>query len=313
MALSPAPVALFAFNRPAHVTRALRALAANPEAATTALHVFVDGPRWEAERALVAEVLEVVSQQDGFAKVSVHAVEANRGLFQSITNGVRQVTDRYGSVIVVEDDVEVAPSFLGYMNAALARYRDNFRVGSIHAYAPPIAGLPEYYFLRGADCWGWATWADRWTTFQYDPHALLRTLAERKLLGEFTASHGYQSLLQLVRRVQGRNQSWAIQWHASLFLADMHTLHPGKSLVVNTGNDGSGTHASRTNAHGTSAAGNFSGYLPEEVEHDVAAARALSRFLDREALGQIPVPQALLKAHAISAARREVARIGADT
>lgn len=313
MSLLTAHVAFFAFNRPAHTTRSLRALANNPEAATTTLHVFIDGPRSEEERALVAKVRQVVSQEWGFAEVRVHAADVNRGLFQSITSGVQHVTDRHDTVIVIEDDVEVSPTFLAYMNDALTHYRDDMRVGSIHAYAPPIAGLPEYYFLRGADCWGWATWADRWTTFEHDPQSLLRALAERKLLRDFTASHGAQSLLQLVRRAQGRNQSWAIQWHASLFLAGMHTLHPGKSLVVNTGNDGSGTHATTTDAHGSSATGEFSGGLPTEVEHHVSAARALSRFLDGEALGRLPAPQALLHAYAISAARREVARIGAGT
>ncbi len=44
-------------------------------------------------------------------------------------------------------------------------------------------------------------------------------------------------------QIAGRNDSWAIRWHASCYLAGMLTLYPGRSLVHNLGNDGSGTHA----------------------------------------------------------------------
>jgi hypothetical protein len=43
-------------------------------------------------------------------------------------------------------------------------------------------------------------------------------------------------------RIAGRNNSWAVLWYASAFLAGKLTLYPGRSLVQNIGNDGSGTH-----------------------------------------------------------------------
>jgi hypothetical protein len=44
----------------------------------------------------------------------------------------------------------------------------------------------------------------------------------------------------------GKNNSWAIRWHASAFLKNMLTLYPGKSLVRNIGLDDSGTHSATT-------------------------------------------------------------------
>jgi hypothetical protein len=308
MPSAPAPIAFFAFNRPRHAAETLRALAANPEAASTTLHAFIDGPRDERERERVADVRDVVGNSHGFAAVHVHATEANQGLFGAITGGVGRLLGSHDRVIVVEDDVAVSPGFLAYMNAALERYRDEPRVGSIHGYAPPIEGLPDYFFLAGADCWGWATWADRWTLFERDPRALLRTMAERRLLREFTATHGAQSLLQLVRRAQGRSQSWATQWHASLFLAGRHTLHPGRSFVHNIGNDDSGAHAVASDVHDTDATATFDGGLPDRVLQDVRAADALSRFLDKQAMRNVPLPEAvsrpLLQAWAVALARR---------
>jgi hypothetical protein len=87
----------------------------------------------------------------------------NFGLARNITDGVTTVLARHESVIVVEDDIVVSPFFLRFMNEALQTYRDVPRVGSISGYCLPLTDpVPETYFIRGADCWGWATWRDRW-------------------------------------------------------------------------------------------------------------------------------------------------------
>lgn len=291
----PAAIAYFAFNRPEHAARSLRALAANPEAAASTLHAFVDGPRNTEERERVQAVRDIARAANGFADVQVHAAEANQGLFTAITGGVDQVLRDHDRVIVVEDDVEVSADFLSYMNAALDRYCDDPRVGSIHGYAPPLVGLPDYFFLAGADCWGWATWADRWALFERDPHVLLRMLEDRGLSRTFTATHGAQSLLQLAYRARDRNQSWATLWHASLFLAGRYTLHPGTSYVHNTGNDQSGAHAAPSVVHDATASARFEGILPADVIQDASAADALSRFLDRQALRNVPLPDKFLR------------------
>ena len=285
MRATPAPIAYFAFNRPAHAARTLGALAANPEASATTLHAFVDGPRNPGEAGLVQQVRDIIAAATGFAAVHVHVAPANMGLFASITRGVQSMLDAHDSVIVVEDDIEVAPCFLAYMNDALARYRDTPKVGSVHAYAPPIDGLPDYFFLKGGDCWGWATWRDRWTLFNPDAKAILSMIAD-SCLTEFAHSHGWQSVIQLVRRAQNRNQSWAILWHASLFLAQRYTLHPGRSFVENIGHDGSGEHSVASDVFTTVVR---SSYLAPSlfplVEQDPAAARANSAFLDDLAIG----------------------------
>ena len=285
--MTPAPIAFFAFNRPDHAARTLRALAKNPEANATTLHAFVDGPRHAGEEATVQQVRDVVTNARGFAATHLHAAPTNLGLFESITRGVQTVLDTNDAVIVVEDDIEVAPSFLAYMNDALVWYRDTPEVGSVHAYAPPIKGLPDYYFLRGADCWGWATWADRWALFQSDASTLLDRLVSTGQLDAFSSSHGVGSLLLLLRRAQGKNQSWAILWHASLFLAGRLTLHPGTSFVDNIGNDGSGEHSANTSFHSTSLTRDYNG-LPKSipVAEDIRAAYELRSFLDEGAIGR---------------------------
>jgi hypothetical protein len=59
--------------------------------------------------------------------------------------------------------------------------------------------------------------------------------------------HGARKLMQMLRdQVTGRNDSWAVRWHASAFLQGMLTLYPSVSLVNNIGNDSSGRHSETT-------------------------------------------------------------------
>lgn len=277
---SLAPIAYFAFNRPQHTARTLAALSANPEAASTDLHVFVDGARDADDRAAIDEVLRIAGTIGGFRSVTVHASAANQGLYRSITQGVSQVIAQTGKVIVVEDDILATPYFLSYMNDGLETYREVAAVGCIHAYSPPAQGFPDFFFLRGGDCWGWATWADRWQLYREQTRDMIGEMVASRQLKAFLDINGHHSLAHLIKRARGRNQSWAANWHASLFLAYRLTLHPGRSFVENIGNDGTGTHAAVSNVYSTTTTMSYTGIGRPEPIHDHKSAHLMRDFLD---------------------------------
>lgn len=238
-----APVALFAYMRPDHLRATVESLRANPEAAQTKLVVFCDAAKRPAHAEGVAAVRAFAATIDGFASVEVIHREKNLGLAASIIDGVSRLTDEHGRVIVVEDDLLLSRHFLRYMNEALDLYVDDSRVASIHGYCYPVgAALPETFFLRGADCWGWATWQRAWRHFRADGAGLLAELEARRLTYEFDYDGQYGFTRMLRDQIAGRNDSWAIRWHASCYLDGLLTLYPGRSLVHNIGNDASGTH-----------------------------------------------------------------------
>jgi hypothetical protein len=241
------PIVVFAFNRPDHLERTLRALASCAEAAASPLTVFCDGARRESDEARVREVREVAAAAEGFASVEVIARERNFGLAASIIDGVTRQVQQHGRVIVLEDDIVVSPHFLRYMHEGLALYEHDEQVASIHGYTYPVAEtLPETFFLRGADCWGWATWARAWRHFRADGPTLLAELRAQRLTRAFDLDGAYPYTRMLEDQIAGRNNSWAVRWHAACFLRGMLTLYPCRSLVVNIGNDDSGTHTGVT-------------------------------------------------------------------
>jgi len=161
-----APIVLFVYNRPWHMRQTIEALQKNELAEVSELFIFSDGPKSEADKEKVLEVREYIKTIPGFKSVTLIKRERNIGLAQSIITGVTDVINRYGRIIVLEDDMVTSPYFLKFMNEALEFYKDAEKVVCVHGYIYPIeAKLPETFFLRGADCWGWATWKRGWDLF----------------------------------------------------------------------------------------------------------------------------------------------------
>ena len=246
--LSPmAPIVLFCYMRPEHLARTVASLLRNPEAAQSHLTVYCDAPKKADHQEAVDSVRRYVESITGFATITRVYRSANMGLARSIIEGVTDMVRLHGRVIVLEDDLVLSPFFLDYMNRALALYQDDPQVASIHGYCYPVSGaLPDTFFLKGADCWGWATWSRAWAHFEPDSRHLLQQLRQRNLCREFDLDGSYPYTRMLRGQIAGRNDSWAIRWHASCFLKGMLTLYPGRTLVENIGTDGSGTHGGPT-------------------------------------------------------------------
>jgi putative methyltransferase (TIGR04325 family) len=243
-----APIALFVYNRPRHTLQTLKALAKNALAKDTILYVFADGAKTDAtpqQLKKITETRDIIKKQAWAKELHVFEKDTNAGLANSIIAGVSQVLQKHDTIIVLEDDILVSPYFLQYMNDGLEMYQHEKKVASIHGYNYPIENnqLPETFFVKGADCWGWATWVDRWTVFEQDAKKLMHALVTNNLINEFDIDGTYPYAAMLQNQIDGKVDSWAIRWYASAFLQNMYTLYPKKSLIYNIGIDDSGTHS----------------------------------------------------------------------
>lgn len=251
--IEPAPVILFVYNRPDHTRQTIEALQNNDLAASSTLLVFADGPKpgaSEEQRIKIRQTRELFDNCKGFKQVVLKKKEINQGLAVSVIEGVTQVLNEYGKVIVLEDDIVTGKGFLTYMNAGLSLYEEDKDVVSISAYNFPIKanGLSDTFFLRGADCWGWATWKRGWQIFEADAQKLYNKLVAARLTHSFDFDGAYPYTKMLQDQINGKVDSWAIRWHAAAFLANKLTLYPRVSLIKNIGLDGSGTHGENDNA-----------------------------------------------------------------
>ena len=278
-----APVLLFVYNRPAHVRRTVEALRANLLAAESDLYVYSDAAKDESNLEAVREVRAYVRHIDGFRSVIVVERPQNWGLARNIIDGVTTHVNRAGRVIVLEDDLITAPYFLTFMNDALEAYKDEPRVGHIQACDfTQDPSLPDTFLIRWTGSWGWGTWARAWKHFNPDGRALLNELLARKLdrTFDFDGTYGYTRMLR--RQIEGKNNSWAIRWNASLFLRGILSLNVGRSLVQNEGFDGSGTNCGGGGLYASSLYMKRLEVIPIfPVEENASARRAYVRYYAR--------------------------------
>ena len=129
------------------------------------------------------------------------------------------------------------------MNDALEYYSSNKQVWHISGFTELIdINLPnESFFWRTMFCWGWATWNDRWFHFQKNPQALINTFTP-EMIKRFNLD-GHQNFWKQVKlNANGRINTWAIFWYATIFKNKGYCLNPFNSYVQNIGFDGSGVH-----------------------------------------------------------------------
>lgn len=252
--LKYAPVVIFVYNRAAHFEQTFKALSACKEAKETELYIYSDGPKNEKANDAVQKVRESVfkaAKSDKFYRVHVIESIENKGLARSIINGVTDVINQCGQVIVIEDDCVVSPCFLHYMNKALEYYHSDKTIGSVAGYVPSIV-LPDDYradvFVAWRSCsWSWATWADRWEGVDWKMEYISDFYHNPALVKKLNLN-GSDRFLRLYRQTKGNGSSWSVRFGAHLVRHNWLTVYPRYSYTQNIGCDRSGVHSKTEDA-----------------------------------------------------------------
>jgi hypothetical protein len=237
-----APIAVFAYNRPDKLSAMMSSLRACDGFAESPVTIFVDGPKRDEDRAAVSAVQDYV-QQLALPNVTWSFRETNVGLRNSIFAGVRDVVDRHGRAIVLEDDLVLSKVALSYFNTGLTRYAQDDRVWSIVGYAydaPALSRRSQTLALPFAHPWGWATWGRAWDRFQLDNRPPQHDLDAKSFARFFDMNGLYPFTAQLKSSIAGQINSWFIHWYYTVFQHGGVSIFPPRRLVDNHGfSDGS--------------------------------------------------------------------------
>lgn len=243
-----APIALFVFNRPRHTYKTINSLKNNKLSLSSDLFIFSDGPKNNEDISKVKEVRKYIKTIDGFNKIEIIFRESNLGLANSIISGVSEVIDKYGRIIVLEDDLIVNSNFLKFMNESLNYYQKKKKVFSITGYNFPkkILNIPnnyphDVYFSSRCSSWGWGTWKDRWLMADWKMQNFDTFISDLNMQRQYALS-GDDKIEMLISQKEGKIDSWAIRWDYSHFENKAYCLYPVNSFVDNVGFDGSGVH-----------------------------------------------------------------------
>jgi hypothetical protein len=240
-----APIILFAYNRPQHTLKTLVALSKNLLADQSILYIYCDGPKKssnEENLKKIEQVRDIAKSRKWCKEVFIVEREENFGLAKNIIDGVSKIVNKHGKIIVLEDDLVTSPLFLKFMNSALIKYENEDVIKSVGGYLPNVnTKTKQTIFLSGGTSWGWGTWRRVWSRVNWDSEILYEEIKLRKKEIDFNfGMYPYTKMLK--DQIDGKINSWAINFYADCFLKNgLHALPP-QSLIINIGLDNSGEH-----------------------------------------------------------------------
>jgi len=277
-----APIVLFVYNRLDHTEQTIEALQKNHLANESELFIYSDAAKNEDVIQSVIEVRRYLKTIDGFKSITVIEREKNWGLASSIIDGVTTIVNKYGKIIVLEDDLVTSPYFLTFMNDALEMYKDKEKVWHITGwnYAVEANLLDDSFLWRLMNCWGWATWKDNWRYFEKNVN---------KSILEFSKSdikrfdlEGYEPYWkQVIANKNNEIDSWAVFWYISIFKANGLCLNPTVSFVKNIGFDGSGIHCGVSELPDSELNKKHVVFYPEILKENPKAVKVIQNYLKK--------------------------------
>ncbi len=274
-----APILVFVYNRPQHTSRLIESLVNCELSEKSELFIFIDAPKKDYSAELLEknkEVKELVRKINHFKKVTIFENKLNKGVDKSILDGVTQIINHHNKVIVLEDDLLVAKSFLKYFNWALDVYERNENIYSVNGFMFPI-NYPHknVQLLPLSSAWGWGTWKNRWEKFHFDE-------ANRNLINNSPTLKTKFNLpgVDYASMLISNKECWDINWYFHVFKNNGLNVFPSQSLIKNTGFDGSGVHCPdeeliQTFNHNTEV------HLTKRTETDISFQKVYYDYFER--------------------------------
>jgi hypothetical protein len=237
-----APIILFTYNRLSHTKQTIDALKKNKLAKNSELFIYSDGGKDEESWNKVNKIRQYLESIVGFKNISLIKRDVNIGLAQNIIDGVTKIVNKYGKIIVLEDDIVTSPYFLNFMNDSLNFYENISKVWHISGWNYPISNenLKDSFLWRTMNCWGWATWKDRWNNYEKNPQKLIESFSKKNIY-EFNLDNATNFWEQVEKNYNKQMNTWAIFWYTTIFKNQGLCLNPTQSFVENIGFDGTGT------------------------------------------------------------------------
>ena len=246
--------------------------------------MFCDGPKNEANsktHEAIKQVRALVKSKSWCKTVTVYESESNKGLANSIVEGVTQIVNQFGKIIVLEDDIVTARGFLRYMNEALDLYEheDNvMHIGSYLPYTNSYKKIPETFLSRFMSCWGWATWKSSWQRANFDTRELYEQLNNPKVRYDFNLEGVLNFHEQLENNINGSINTWAIKWFTNIFICNGLCLYPSHSLTKNIGFDGTGENCDLLDVKEREGVRDFIKVTKIKIEESSLGKRYLKRY-----------------------------------
>lgn len=234
-----APVAIFVYNRLTNTRGVIEALQKNYLAKDTDVFVFSDGPnilKNPANKKRVSDVRQYLKEVKGFKSLTVIERPENFYIEKNITEGVTEIINKYGKIIVLEDDGVSAPDFLNFMNKALDFYEDEEKVMHIATFTfiklPGVNNKTFFTTYSENTGGGWGTWKNRWDKFKWfqnENEGLSLLSPEQKDKIEMGG------VFKCLDNLKAKPIPWDICWNIAIIINNGLAVNSPRALIKNNG------------------------------------------------------------------------------
>jgi len=231
------PIILFCYRRLDTLQSCIESLQSCLEAKFSDLIVFSDAAVNDEVKLNVCQVRDYLTQLTGFKSVTLNFRDVNFGVDYNIIRGIQDVSKDYKQFIVVEDDLNVAPSFLRFMNEALLFYEKFDKIITISGFN--YVNIPEKYiwdcyFVGRTNPWGWATWSEKIKNVDWElaiNDFFLTNKSEQRAFNRL----GKDMSPMLIKVIKKEIRTWDIRLDYFLFKHGLITVYSCKNFVINKG------------------------------------------------------------------------------
>lgn len=237
------PILFLTFNRLDTTQRVFEEI---KKAKPPRLYLASDGARENkaGEKEIVQKTRDfIMNNIDWDCEVKTLFRDKNLGCGPAVSGAITWFFEQEEDGIILEDDCLPHPSFFNFCEELLDYYKDNKKVWHISGdqFVPNFNNGASYYFAKNMHCWGWASWADRWSQYEFDLSGYgdynIKKISEDKNVQNYWAR-----VLDRVRK--GEVNTWDYQWAFKIIEKDGLCINPSKNLISNIGFGDNSTHTS---------------------------------------------------------------------
>lgn len=232
-------VLFIVFNRPELTQITFEAIR---RAKPPRLYIAADGPRSniEEDQENCEKVRSIVSQVDWNCETKNLLRVSNLGCRDAVSGAINWFFDNEDEGVILEDDVVPSPSFFGFCDLMLERYRCDEWVMMISGFNPLGAELAssEYFYSQYASIWGWASWRSRWKKYDVSISEWTAKKYELDMRGRLPL-YVLEYFIDAYEKVKNqRINTWDYQWSLVMQLNKLVVIKPRANLITNIGSIG---------------------------------------------------------------------------
>jgi len=238
-----APIGLSAYSRINHLKKTVEALKKNTLAKKSELFIFSDAPK-KGDEEKVGIVRDYIHNVGGFRKVHIIERKENNSAFNG-RDGMRQLLEKYGKIIFMEEDNVSHPMFLKYMNEALDFFYYDKKIVAIRGYCVPVKFRADYsrsFFVSVYFGVPFATWSDRGFMGAIESKGQYLEMKKNKKLRKRIKKTTPQLIHALKSMHEGKLDAGDYKINFFMRKNNLYCVSPVRSLIDNIGHDGTGEH-----------------------------------------------------------------------